>query len=311
MKPYIIAEIGSNWTNLSDCLNSVRLAKACGADAVKFQAFTYKDLYGFESETKLPSLPLGWLPSLKEESDRVGIEFMCTAFSVETLCAVDRFVNRHKLASSDLLHIRMLEKLNRIGKPVYMSTGGEKSGTDISAALSKLPNCDKTLMYCVANYPARLVDLRKISQMREAFKVDVGYSDHTVDVTCIPVMAQLQGATAIEKHVNFAEVESVDSPHSLTTKEFKIMCGILTDPNYKFGVSESSFPLRHNRRIVATKNLNRDTVLEEGINFAIARSLSDDREGAHPFLADEMQGKRTLCAIAKGSGISLRDVALN
>jgi N,N'-diacetyllegionaminate synthase len=150
----IIAEIGSNWHSLDDCLSSIALAKNCGADAVKFQAYSHDALYGYRlSRAELyhdedantltaravdiplaGTLPLDWLPTLKAKADSVGVEFMCSAFSVPLLNEVDKFVATHKVASAELTHIRMLERLREIGKPVILSTGAS-SMNDISIAL--------------------------------------------------------------------------------------------------------------------------------------------------------------------------------
>ena len=90
-RPFIVAEVGSNFKTLDDCRRSIQLAKSCGADAVKFQAFDHKALYGFDGEIS-GSLPLEWLPGLADKANSLGIEFMCSAFSPEILLEVNRYV---------------------------------------------------------------------------------------------------------------------------------------------------------------------------------------------------------------------------
>ena len=49
-EPFIIAEVGSCWETWEHCKDAINLAKNCGADAVKFQLFNHKDLYGKDWE---------------------------------------------------------------------------------------------------------------------------------------------------------------------------------------------------------------------------------------------------------------------
>jgi sialic acid synthase SpsE len=198
--PFIIAEVGSNWLTLEDCLTSISQAKLCGADAVKFQAYNPQALYGAPldgSWTFAPirldgQLPLEWLPKLAEKAKAVGIEFMCSAFSPELVDAVDPYVNIHKVASAEMTHVRILEKLRQIGKPVILSAGA--SGVeDIRAALSTLGPIPVVLMYCVAAYPAREVNLGSIQLLKTQFDRPVGYSDHSVDVGEVPFSAVERG----------------------------------------------------------------------------------------------------------------------
>ena len=110
-KPSTIAEVGSNWSTFDDCMRSISLAKACGADAVKFQAYSHEALYGkaagnydagngmgYSIAELKGTLPLEWLPKLKDKAHAFNIEFMCSAFSPELLDAVNPHVNIHKLA---------------------------------------------------------------------------------------------------------------------------------------------------------------------------------------------------------------------
>lgn len=307
MKPFIVAEVGSNWFKEDDLFRSIVLAKTCGADAVKFQLFTAKELYGFHTpdpNLKKYALPPGWIPRLKEKCDASKIEFMCTAFSVEGLHLVNRYVTRHKLASSDVLHLRMLELLSKFGKATYVSSGG-KSTADLKSALGILREIDSTVLYCVANYPARIVDLREIGRLRHELGVPVGYSDHTTDPLWIPQLAvHHYEAEVIEKHVNFVGSSGPDSPHSINTEEFKLMCDILKDPDAPINVNEKDMALKWNRRIIATKHIVANQTMEEDFNIGIHRSLKSDTKGLHPFHIPRLSGKRAKRAIQKGDAIS-------
>lgn len=330
-KPFIICEIGSNWRNFDDAKNSIALAAKCGADAVKFQAYDELALYGFtppkepygggdpfmrmaveEHNTKpLPgTLPLEWLPKLKEKADACGIEFMCSAFSPELVDAVDPYVNIHKVASAEMTHVRILERLRAIGKPVILSTGAS-GRADIGKAIEALGPTPNILLYCVAAYPARFVDPGSMVAMSHEFKRLVGYSDHTTDAYLIPKSFIERGACVIEKHVNFVGADGPDAPHSLSTAEFQLMMeGIRGEikPRIGFTAEEMGMVMRHNRRLIATRDIAIGDEIKEGVNFGIYRSLKDDIHAYTPWAVDMVNGKRAKTHIEAGNGIGPGDV---
>jgi N,N'-diacetyllegionaminate synthase len=320
-KPFIIAEVGSNWRDLRDAVESIGRAKACGADAVKFQAFTPEALFGpLVPGLHLPdphSLPIEWLPKLKEKADACGIEFMCTAFSPELVAAVDPYVSVHKIASSDLSYPQLLQAVAKTGKPVLLSTGAS-SKTDIDEAVTWLDGAKTVLMYCVSAYPARQTCLATIDLLKKTYGAgSVGFSDHSTDVVGIPYEASTQyGIVALEKHFTaFPDVDTPDRPHSLTPDEFKLMTEHIRGtrrPVIAPEPEEKAMVLRHNRRLVATQDIGVGTVLKYGENYGAYRSLEDDTRGLSPFFWNHPkgpEGKRASVTIARGKGIGPGDFA--
>lgn len=307
--PYIIAEVGSNWSTFEDAKNSIALAKACGADAVKFQAYTPEALYGVAGEVK-GVLPLDWLPRLAEKARACSIDFLCSAFSPELMEAVDPHVAAHKIASAELTHVRMLEKARALGKPVLLSTGASGEA-DIRMALQVLGPTPVVLLYCVAAYPARGVNLKTIPLMKDMFHVPVGFSDHSADWGGTPVHAVKRTfACVIEKHVNFVGAEGPDAPHSLSTDEFRLMVKRIRDEEpLEIGPTAEERPmvLRHNRRLIATRAITPGDTLAEGQNFGIYRSLKDDTHALSPWAIDHVVGKRATRAIQAGDGVGPGD----
>lgn len=337
-KPYIVAEVGSNWQTREQAIASVGAAKAMGADCVKFQAFTYEALYGSDIgfryrysgdgvDTNCPYLPLDWLPALKEKADACGIDFACTAFSPELVAAVDPFVAWHKVASSDLCHPQLLQAIKAKKKPVILSTGAS-SGGDIRRALAEFqywfdpndedyvadPKCPLiVLLYCISAYPAKTIDLDHLRLLRERFELPIGFSDHSIDIVGHPVEAARRGATVIEKHFTaFPELDTPDRPHSLTPVEFVTMVDFIRGvrrPVIGPTPEERDMLLRHNRRLLATRNIAEGETLEYGRNFGAYRSLVDDTRGLSPFAWSQLQGKRAKLAIERGVGIGPGDFA--
>ncbi len=326
-KPFIIAEVGSNWTNFEQANDSIAMAKQCGADAVKFQAFSHSALFGLPyadwgdgtGSTMQGELPLAWLPKLKEKADACGIEFMCTAFSPELVAAVDPFVEVHKIASSDLSHVHLLKAVAKTGKPIILSTGASSRG-DISLALATLGEAASrtVLMYCNAAYPSRWHNLYLMRELQAATGRPVGLSDHSLDVIFAPLAAHREfGAVVIEKHFTaFPDLDTPDRGHSLTVDEFKVMVDYIRGKRDSGGFNptseERAMVLRHNRRLIATQDIASGTKLKYGENFGAYRSLEDDMHGLTPFVLEmekTPEGKRATKAIARGKGIGPGDFA--
>jgi N,N'-diacetyllegionaminate synthase len=311
-KPFIIAEIGSNWRTFEDAKNSVSQAKAAGADAVKFQAFTYGALYGVPDVSNLEmdaSLPLDWLPGLAQKAKAVGIEFMCTAFSPELVDVVDPYVNLHKVASAELSHVRILEKLAAKGKAVILSTGAS-APMDIREALKFIGVNPVVVMYCVAAYPARDIDFRMLGALYKEFGQPVGYSDHTTDYGVISKLAAEHGACVIEKHMTIIpEADTPDRPHSLTVDEFrKMVLTLRGERPFAWGSGEENeMRLMHKRRLIVTKDVKRGDTLEEGKNFGIFRSLKRDDKGLSPFAIAQVHGRMATKSKHAGDAIGPKD----
>ena len=329
---YVIAELSSNWGSLADCKEAVNLAKSVGADAIKFQYFDDKQLYGFGTKK---SLPLEWCSILHERTKNYKIDFMCSAFSPEGYNDIDPYVKVHKVASAEATHVRILQKLRRIGKPVILSTGATPM-LEIGLAMNILqdfelpigtfnqfnlkefqqpdfpPLKDVAILHCVGSYPARNPNLARIAELKKWFPNNkIGFSDHTTDICVIPREAQRLGAEIYEKHFTNERVKSADSGHSLTVSELKDMIKGLNDPDYwPLQLNEKDFYVKHNRRLIATQNIEQSEKLVEGVNFGIFRSTIEDDKAFSPYFVTKVNGSKALKFIAQGEGIGPKEVKI-
>lgn len=333
---FVIAEAGSNWrmgTPSRDLLMARRLVDAAveaGADAVKFQTYRSRtvyvpdagivDLEGIATSSINAvfddlEMPYELIPRLAEYCAEAGIEFMSTPFSVDDAKAVDPFVVRHKIASYEINHVRLIEHLARTGKPLIMSTGAATE-EDVAFGLDTVRAAgatDVTLMHCTASYPAPpdSLNLAAIPYLRERFGVPVGLSDHSRDPIVAPVAAVALGAVAIEKHYTIdRRLPGPDHPFALQPDELTAMVRAIRLAELAVGAggkvvqqTEQELRVFAVRAIQAIRDIAPGEALVEGDNIDVLRPGRRSR-GLHPRQLGLLRGRHSARAISAGDGIT-------
>jgi sialic acid synthase SpsE len=216
---YVIAEAGSNHNgNLETALALIDVAADAGADAVKFQTFTAKRLYPKSAGTsdylgdsrsiydiiEAMQMPAAWLAKLCGRAHERGIAFISSPFHEEAVDVLAPFVDAFKIASYELTHVPLLERVARAGKPILISSGAAtfEEVREAVRALRAANTRALVVLQCTARYPAPLdtANVRAVATLREKLEVLTGLSDHTRDPTAAPMAAAALGAVVIEKH---------------------------------------------------------------------------------------------------------------
>lgn len=322
---FIIAEAGSNWrTGDKDwerIETMIKGAKDAGADAIKFQLFKAEDVYAVNAGKadylgedvvelfKFLQIPEGWVEKIARACD--GIEFMASPFSVRELKALDPYVKRHKIASYENHHIRLLEAAKATNKPLLVSTG-TSTLEDIAWTVNFLKGTDLTLLQCTAVYPApaRSMNLEAIRSLKEMFHLPVGLSDHSQDPFTAPLGAVAMGATVIEKHFTLDRgLKGPDHKFAITLDELKKLVLSIRELEKMLGngfkkVEEEENELLHfaRRRLQATKAIKKGEKLQEGINYNILRP-GKNRAGLDPSHIKKIEGTTAQVDYEAGEGI--------
>lgn len=318
-KPFIICDVGSNWATNSNPTDNLIMAKRhiydsakCGADAVKFQFYTDKELYGMEGPNKY-HLPSTWIIDLAAYAAENNIEFMCTAFSEDGYRFINAFVNIHKVASCEMKHVEILKELARTNKPFLISTGGANEGEVTACAnylygMGKEPREDFAFLECVANYPADPSDynLRVLEHKDEiedmVVKCYTGVSDHTKS-NVVAITAVGLGATIFEKHFTAFDHPWGDhlyggDDRQVMTPDYPVSIGPIAMTQYVRDIrqafkslgngkkvaagSEREMTLKWRRRLKVTESIKEGQILKFGKNFGIYRSITEDTTAGAP-----------------------------
>ena len=139
-----------------------------------------------------------------------GVMFLSSAFDLESIdLLVDLDLSVFKIPSGEITNLPYLRKTAQTKKPIILSTGMATLG-EIEAALEVLKDngtTDVTILHCNTEYPTPMsdVNLTAMNTMKDAFKVKVGYSDHTLGIE-IPIAAVTLGAVVIEKHFTLDKI---------------------------------------------------------------------------------------------------------
>lgn len=210
-----IAEISSNHNqSLERCLDFVKSASQSGFDAVKFQAFKIEELFAPEILSKSAThrnrkeweFPLEYLARIKEECDKFNIKLGMTPFYIDAVSLCDPYVDFFKVASYELTWLDLIKSVAATGKPVIMSTG-MATVEEVEAAVNAANSAgvfELEILHCVSNYPAAIesLNLSAIKTLRDRFRVDVGWSDHTNSDYAVLASVLKWGAKTVEMHID-------------------------------------------------------------------------------------------------------------
>lgn len=247
MSVYIIAEAGVNHNGQLDlALKLCDAAKEAGVDAVKFQTWKTENIVtaqarqaAYQTENTgveesqydmLKKLELSYdhFRYIQDYCKRIGIDFLSTPDEEESLeFLVNLGLPLIKVGSGEVTNIPYLRKIGSQKKPVILSTGMSNLAQVATAydTLLKAGAPSVALLHCTTNYPCPVddVNLKAMCTLRDAFKCQVGYSDHTMGLE-VPVAAVALGAEIIEKHFTLdRNMEGPDHKASLEPAELKSM----------------------------------------------------------------------------------------
>lgn len=214
----IIAEIGNtHFGDMNHAKELIRAAHDSGADVIKSQAFKGKDIKGSMPQKfyEMCEFSLEQYLELMEYARDIGNDLFYSVFSPE-FKELEKYQIWTKLAGSQIRN-------NKYNKEIY-----DKDTAIVSVARDVYPpDFDKANMLYVCDYLAKDPELSYIDKLREVYKRDVGYSDHTVGVKNCITAVLFHKANIIEKHFTikkdftFDGILYRDCIHSATPREFE------------------------------------------------------------------------------------------
>lgn len=326
-RPFIIAEMSGNHNqSLERAFEIVDAAAATGADAIKLQTYTADtitlDVRGGDFEIadekslwkgrnlhdlyKEAHTPWEWHGPIMERARSHGMLCFSSPFDETAVDFLESLeVPAYKIASFENIHLPLIRKVARTGKPMIISTGmASIAELDEAVKTAREAGCrDLVLLKCTSTYPAtpENTNVLTIPHMRELFGCEIGLSDHTMGVG-VAVAAVAHGATVVEKHFTLRRADGgVDSTFSLEPEEMKALV-VETERAWQslghvsYGATQAEQKsLAFRRSIYIAEDVRAGEVLTEK-NLRIVRP----GHGLAPKYYDMLLGKRAIQDIKAG-----------
>lgn len=299
-KVFIVAEIGCNHNGDKELARKmINEAKACGVDAVKFQAFKAKDLISryapkaeYQKETTgtidsqlemTEKLELSHidLMELKAYAENLGLCVFSTPFDMGSIEFLDSIGQKlWKIPSGEITNLPYLQKIGTIkreGKKIILSTG-MATIEEIQICINILIEAgtaekDIIVLHCNTEYPTPDTDVNilAINDLKKNFpNVAIGFSDHSVGYIAA-VGATVLGIVLIEKHFTLDKnFPGPDHKASATPEELKALVDnvrrieIMAGSDKKIVTdSEQKNKIVARKSIVALKDIKKGQVFSE------------------------------------------------
>lgn len=341
----IIAEAGVNHNGDEKlAIELVRAAHKAGADIVKFQTFKAKKMVTANAKqadyqianTQKSESQLAMLTRLElsyeahhillKECERLGIEFLSTAFDTESLLFLvqDLGIKRLKIPSGEITNAPLILEHARTKCDIILSTG-MASLSEIEAALGVIafgyindqilaPTMQDfeqaysseegqkalinkvTILHCTTEYPAPIneVNLNVMSTISNAFGLPVGYSDHSQGIH-VPIAAAALKATIIEKHFTLDKnMEGPDHKASLNPEELSLMVSSIRDIEKALGNKVKSPTVSEiKNKEIARKSLVAGRTIKKGDVLTVENiDIKRPGNGISPFKYWGLLGER-------------------
>ncbi len=331
----LIAELSGNHNHDFDlAVEMVQAAAEAGADAVKLQTYT-PDTLTIDCDNEhfrigdgivwagqtLYELyggawtPWEWQPKLKEVAGEAGIELFSTPFDQTAVDFLETMgVPCYKIASFEIVDLPLIRAVASTGKPLIISTGlATLDEIEEAVATARESGCDQLcILKCTSAYPAspEMMNLRAIPDLSERFQVEVGLSDHTLEIE-VPLIAVALGARVIEKHFTMdRSAGGPDSSFSLEPEEFREMVKRVRLAEQALGSviygpgeeEEASRIFRRSLFVVA------DMAAGETFTAGNVRSIRPGI-GLHTRHLDEIMGRTAAVDIRRGTPLSWEHLA--
>lgn len=239
--PLVVAEVGINHEgDVKKAMQMVDAAAEAKAECIKFQChITDKEMIPTDMKPGEISNERLWdiikrceltadeerqVQAYCQEKD---IMYLSTPFSRE---AADRLnsmdVPAFKIGSGECNNVPLLQHIASIGKPMILSTGmNDLESIKRSVAAIREIGCPLILMHCTSMYPTPYdkVRLGALQELKDAFGLSVGLSDHSLGIyTCLGAVAL--GACVLEKHFTISRSwPGPDVPLSIEPNELAEM----------------------------------------------------------------------------------------
>lgn len=323
---FVIAEMSANHNQQLDiAIETIKAAKAAGADAIKLQTYTAdtltldsdKSYFQIKQDTLWDGMtlhrlyreaytPWEWQPELKRIAEEEGLICFSSPFdktSVDFLESIN--VPAYKIASFEITDIPLIEYVASKGKPVIISTGIATYAEieEALAACRKSGNNDVALLKCTSSYPApiEMANLRTIPDMRKRFQIPIGLSDHTMS-SSVAVASVALGARIIEKHfILDRSIGGPDASFSMNEEEFGKMVKDIREVEKALGKAtyELTDRIKKNRKFARSLFVAQDMQCGDIITEDNIRSVRP-ADGLPPKYLSNILGRKVKCDISKG-----------
>jgi sialic acid synthase SpsE len=298
----LIGEIGVNYYDIAKKLNitpmdaaklMVKEAKESGIHAVKFQTYKANTLAAKESPSywdtteesttsqyelfkKFDSFSYNEYKELYDYCKNLDIEFLSTAFDIESADYLYDLMGVYKISSSDLNNHPFVEYQAKKGKSILLSVGASnEEEIDTTIQVIKEYNTKPiVLLHCVLEYPTPFshANLNRIVTLKNKYPdLFIGYSDHTKpdnDADIIKTAYNL-GALVVEKHFTLDKsLPGNDHYHAMDPHDAsKIINGVdfinSIRGSYDIKCLDTELNSRQNARrsLVASCNIKRGSII--------------------------------------------------